>query len=425
MDIKKLHQLYLQSSGISTDTRTLKKNQIYFALKGENFDGNTYAKKAIENGALRAVIDAENYYQNNCVLVENTLSTLQRLANYHRRYLNLPIIAITGSNGKTTTKKLVLEVLSQKFKVAGTKGNLNNHIGVPLTLLSFDSSIEIGVVEMGANHQKEIEALCKIAEPSYGYITNFGKAHLEGFGGVEGVIKGKSELYEFLIEANRKIFINNDDEIQINKTLNAKTYSIGQSKLSHCVVSLLEAKPYVKIEVDGVKIQSQLLGEYNFKNISAAVGIGKYFSVPIKKIQFAIENFQPEAMRSELITRKSYQIILDAYNANPTSMKLAIENLNRFDSKKKVAILGDMFEIGESSFKEHQQLLAYAQSLQLNEILLLGKEFKKASAEFKNIRHFDSVESLIKHLKQTDLTDSSILIKGSRGMKLEVITNEI
>ncbi|QSS96357.1 UDP-N-acetylmuramoyl-tripeptide--D-alanyl-D-alanine ligase [Psychroflexus sp. ALD_RP9] len=425
MDIKELHQLYLQSSGVNTDTRTLKKNQLYFALKGDNFDGNAFAKKAIKAGAIKAVIDSKDYHNKNCVLVENTLTTLQKLANYHRKYLNLPIIAITGSNGKTTTKKLVLEVLSQKFKVAGTKGNLNNHIGVPLTLLSFDRSTEIGIIEMGANHQKEIEALCKIAEPNYGYITNFGKAHLEGFGGIEGVIKGKSELYEFLIKANRKIFINNDDDIQINKTLDAKTYSIGQSKLSHCVVSLLEAKPYVKIEVDGVKIESKLIGEYNFKNISAAVGIGKYFSVPLKNIQIAIENFQPEAMRSELIKRENYQIILDAYNANPTSMKLALENLCRLDSKKKIAILGDMFEIGETSLKEHQQLLAYAKSLQLNDILLLGEEFKKASVEFESISHFDSVENLIKHLKKSNLTNSSILIKGSRGMKLEVIINEI
>ena len=307
MNIKSLYKLFLECTSVCTDTRKLKENDLFFALKGENFNGNKFAKKALEHGAKYAIIDEKEYNGKNTIFVKDVLKTLQDLATYHRQQLNIPIIALTGSNGKTTTKELINVVLSKKFNTTATVGNLNNHIGVPLTLLSMTNKTEIGIVEMGANHMNEIDLLCNITLPDYGYITNFGKAHLEGFGSIEGVIKAKSELYEFLKKTDKTIFINEDDPVQIEKTKNCITFSFSENKESSNVnIKLIEANPFVKLKYNTIEIQSSLIGSYNFKNISAAIAIGRYFKVSDKDILNAIEKYSPTNNRSQIIHKNSY-----------------------------------------------------------------------------------------------------------------------
>ncbi|WP_019037838.1 UDP-N-acetylmuramoyl-tripeptide--D-alanyl-D-alanine ligase [Psychroflexus tropicus] len=425
--IEFLYSKFLKSSSVCTDTRKLEKDCIFFALKGENFDGNTYADEALKKGALLAVVDDENQEKSDFKLVvEDVLKTLQELASYHRKQIDIPIIAITGSNGKTTTKKLVTEVLLKEFKVKATKGNLNNHIGVPLTLLSFTSELDLGVVEMGANHQKEIEALCKIAQPNYGLITNFGKAHLEGFGGVQGVIKGKSELYDYLISHDGLIFFNRDDEIQVEKAINYKNYSIGEKALSDCQVVFKSANPFVAVEYSRLIIESQLIGSYNFKNISAAIGIGRYFGIDKEDIKAAIEEFEPENMRSQIIKKKDKTILLDAYNANPTSMEAALKSFHKTGKGMQAVILGDMFEIGEESIHEHQQILKLCEQLGFDKIIVCGHHFKKASSSNEKIEAFVTTEELKSYVTEhIEQFPSTILIKGSRGMKLESLLDDL
>ena len=321
---------------------------MFFALKGDNFNGNLFASEALEKGARYVVIDDKDIVANSSyILVEDVLSTLQQLASYHRKHLGLPIIALTGSNGKTTTKELINTVLEKKFKTVATKGNLNNHIGVPLTLLAMDTSTQIGIVEMGANHQQEIAFLCEIAQPDYGYITNFGKAHLEGFGGVEGVIKGKSELYDFLKQHGKLIFINATDEKQLTQVGDYPSkYSFGTTTVTDCQTQLLGANPFVRAQYNDSIIESCLIGAYNFNNISAAIAIGQYFKVEGNDIKEAIESYVPTNNRSQIIEKGCLKIILDAYNANPTSMQAALDNFNQLENTAKVAILGDMFELG-------------------------------------------------------------------------------
>ena len=419
-----LYSKFINSSSVSTDTREIEFNCLFFALKGDNFDGNFYADEALEKGASFAVIDNPDQQGERKILVENVLATLQGLAHFHRKQLKLPIIAITGSNGKTTTKKLVSEVLSKKFKVRATKGNLNNHIGVPLTLLSFTPELELGIIEIGANHQKEIEFVCKIAEPNYGYITNFGKAHLEGFGGIEGIIKGKSELYDYLIHHDGLIFFNRDDDIQVKKAVNYKNYSIGEKPLSDCRVTFMDANPFVELEYSHLQIKSQLIGEYNFKNIAAAIGIGCYFGVEKDEIKEAIENFKPEKMRSQVIEKNDLKILLDAYNANPTSMKAALESFKKMSAPSKTVILGDMFEIGETTLEEHRQILKTCETLNFDSILVCGEHFSEASKGFENISSFKTKKDLIAYIsKYKPKASSFILIKGSRGMQLETLMN--
>lgn len=418
MEINQLHQLFLASTGICTDTRNLKQGNIFFALKGENFNGNNYAKIALENGASHAIIDEKSEVQNNhFIQVKDGLKTLQQLANYHRKFLNIPIIAITGSNGKTTTKELIKEVLSKKFNTISTQGNLNNHIGVPLTLLSMNKQTEMGIVEMGANHQGEIEALCKIAQPDYGYITNFGKAHLEGFGGVEGVIKGKSELYRHLIQHEKTIFINYDDEIQVKKSEGTEIISFSEGNEATYQITFLKASPYVEISTEEVEIHSKLIGNYNAKNIAAAICIGLYFKVPQHSIKEAIETYHPNNNRSQIIQKNTNQIILDAYNANPTSMKAALENLKVMDVKNKMTILGDMFEIGETSTEEHQKIVHLLEDFKFDKALVCGENF--AQCQTTTVKAFKTFEELKNYVKKLELKNTTLLIKGSRGMKLE------
>lgn len=419
-ELSQLHQLFLESTGICTDTRKLKKGNLYLALKGDNFNGNNFAAKALELGADYSIVDEQPEEQNDHIIkVEDGLDTLQKLAAYHRKYLNLPILSITGSNGKTTTKELIREVLSKKYKTVSTKGNLNNHIGVPLTLLSMNKETEFGIVEMGANHQGEIASLCKIAQPDYGYITNFGKAHLEGFGGVEGVIKGKSELYNYLIKNNKTIFINYDDEIQVEKSKGTDIISFSEGKNATHQITFLKADPFVKINTEDTQINSQLIGTYNAKNIAAAICIGKYFKIPVKAIKEAIESYQPTNNRSQIINQNSNQIILDAYNANPTSMKAALENLEAIPAKNKIAILGDMFEVGNTSAEEHQIIIDLLEKLEFSNMMVCGKNFYQTSTQ--EVSKFENFEDLKNYIQENNFEDATILIKGSRGMALERI----
>ena len=419
-ELSQLHQLFLESTGICTDTRKLKKGNLYLALKGDNFNGNNFAAKALELGADYSIVDEQPEEQNDHIIkVEDGLDTLQKLAAYHRKYLNLPILSITGSNGKTTTKELIREVLSKKYKTVSTKGNLNNHIGVPLTLLSMNKETEFGIVEMGANHQGEIASLCKITQPDYGYITNFGKAHLEGFGGVEGVIKGKSELYNYLIKNNKTIFINYDDEIQVEKSKGTDIISFSEGKNATHQITFLKADPFVKINTEDTQINSQLIGTYNAKNIAAAICIGKYFKIPVKAIKEAIESYQPTNNRSQIIDQNSNQIILDAYNANPTSMKAALENLEAIPAKNKIAILGDMFEVGNTSAEEHQIIIDLLEKLEFSNMMVCGKNFYQTSTQ--EVLKFENFEDLKNYIQRNNFEDATILIKGSRGMALERI----
>ena|SRR6218665_1980282 len=421
MNIQDIHNLFLQCSSLSIDTRKIEKNSMFFAIKGENFDANTFAKEALELGALFVVIDNESYFiDKRTILVENSLHILQELAKFHRSYLALPIVALTGSNGKTTTKELINVVLSKKFKTKATVGNLNNHIGVPLTLLSFTKETEIGIVEMGANHQKEIEFLCQIAQPDFGYITNFGKAHLEGFGGVEGVIAGKSEMYQYLAANQKTVFVNLEDTIQVEKSKEIKSFTFGVKKENaNLNIQEITANPFVTVSYNEFKIESHLIGLYNANNINAAVAIGKYFEVNESDIKDAIENYIPANNRSQMMQKGSNEIILDAYNANPSSMAVAITNFLQLDKGNKIMILGDMFELGEESLYEHKVIVDSLASQEQSLCFLIGKSFFANQESKGNIKFFETFDAFADFLKTFKFTSNTILIKGSRGMALE------
>ena len=421
MTIQNIHNLFLNCSSVSIDTRKIVPNSFFVAIKGENFDANTFAKEALEKGATYVVIDNEDYLiDDRTILVANSLETLQELAKYHRHYLKLPIIALTGSNGKTTTKELINVVLSKKYNTKATVGNLNNHIGVPLTLLSFSKNTAIGIVEMGANHQKEIEFLCEIAQPDYGYITNFGKAHLEGFGGVEGVIKGKSEMYTHLKSNNKLVFVNLDDEIQNSKTVDFKRITFSQKdKDANVFIDNVTANPFVQIKTLGVEINSHLIGLYNSNNINVAITIGKHFEVPMDAIKTAIESYIPENNRSQLLTKGTNEIILDAYNANPSSMMVALENFIQLDKKNKAIIIGDMYELGEESLSEHKAIVDFLNKNSEFECHFVGKDFFANNIPKHNFHFYESFDDFTKYLSSVKLEDKTMLIKGSRGMALE------
>ena len=421
MNIKSLHQLFLESNTVCTDTRKIANNCLFFALKGDNFDGNAFAKDALKKGARYAIVDNKEYVINdNYILVDNVLNTLQQLASFHRAYLNLKIIALTGSNGKTTTKELINSVLQKKYNTIATIGNLNNHIGVPLTLLSMDKNTEIGIVEMGANHIKEIEFLCNITNPDFGYITNFGKAHLEGFGSIDGVIKAKSELYNHLKANNNLIFLNADDITQVQQLNGYKNcYTFGSKTEENTNVKFIDANPFVKVTFNNLTIKSKLIGNYNFNNISAAIAIGEYFKVSDSDIKEAIESYIPENNRSQIIKKGSNTIVLDAYNANPTSMKAALNNFENQSGSIKTAILGDMFELGDDAIKEHQYIVDLASTMLLDNVILIGEHFYKTKIVTPKITVFRTFDDLKIKLQSQSITNSSILIKGSRGMALE------
>lgn len=425
MNISTIHNLFLKCNSVSIDTRKIESNSFFVAIKGDNFDANTFANEALEKGASYVIIDNADYFiDQRTILVENSLIALQELAKFHRNYLKLPIIALTGSNGKTTTKELINVVLSKKFKTKATVGNLNNHIGVPLTLLSFDSTTEMGIVEMGANHKKEIEFLCGLAQPDYGYITNFGKAHLEGFGGVEGVIEGKSEMYNYLSENNKLAFINLEDPIQIEKSKKINSYSFGlNGKEADIKIDSITANPFVEISFSELSIKTHLIGLYNANNINAALTIGKYFGVENTAIKEALESYIPENNRSQLLTKETNQIILDAYNANPSSMTVAIANFLQLDNFNKIMILGDMFELGKESFEEHKTIVNSLLNAKDVSCYFIGKEFYVNKSDENNFHFYESFESFSNYLKDIKIENSSILIKGSRGMALERVLN--
>lgn len=421
MTIAQIHQLFLDSNGVCTDTRKATKNTLFFALKGENFNGNIYAKQAIESGASYALIDDPSFKTSDrYIVVNDVLKTLQDVASYHREYLGIPILALTGSNGKTTTKELINCVLSASMKTTATIGNLNNHIGVPLTLLSMTKETQIGIVEMGANHQGEIDLLCSIAKPDYGYITNIGKAHLEGFGGIEGVLKGKTELYRHLKKNNKKVILNLDDEKLVNASRGMDIYSFSQSDKSEVTIKLLDTSPTLQVSYKDTVITSNLIGVYNFTNIAAAIAIGSYFDIDVNAIKMAIESYTPTNNRSQVIKKGSYTIILDAYNANPTSMAAAIENFEQFEHTTKIAFLGDMFELGNEAATEHQKITDKIGTTNVHQTYLIGGNFYKTQVNDPRIKQYESYESLAELLTIED-KNVAILIKGSRGMKLERI----
>jgi len=412
MKINELYELYKTHYLVATDTRNIPANAVFFALKGENFNGNSFAEKALELGASYAIVDEKMYQTNERILlVKNVLQTLQQLANYHRKQLQLPIIGLTGSNGKTTTKELIHAVIQEKYKTVATKGNLNNHIGVPLTLLSMTPETEIGIVEMGANHLQEIAFLCSICEPDFGYITNFGKAHLEGFGGVEGVITGKSELYDFLKKHQKIAFVNPSDGIQMEKSSTISRVLFDTSKLTY-----LEVNPFVKLSFENSFIQTQLIGAYNFPNIAAAITIGTYFGVSKVAIKKAIESYVPQNNRSQILKTIHNQLLLDAYNANPSSMKAALENFASLTDSSKTLILGDMFELGDESAHEHQFIADVTIRLKFEHVFLVGKNFYQTKSTHPQFMDYESFE---KYLSEHPLRGQTILIKGSRGMRLE------
>lgn len=421
MKIKEIYDCFLQTTGIATDNRKINLDNLFVALKGDNFNGNKFALSSLENGAKFVIIDEPEYkLDDRFILVENSLTTLQQLSNYHRNQLEITIIGLSGSNGKTTTKELINVVLSQKFNTKATIGNLNNHIGVPLTLLSFDKTTEIGIVEMGANHQKEIEMLCEICQPDFGYITNFGKAHLEGFGGTEGVIKGKSELYQFLSSKNKTAFVNTDDDIQNEKTKNINSITFGVNNPENFLnITSIETNPMVKIEFEHTTIQSHLIGLYNANNINAAITIGKYFGVSNEKIKFGLENYIPNNNRSQLLEKNTNKIILDAYNANPSSMNAALTNFFQLEEKNKIAILGDMFELGIESSDEHQKLIEFCFHQEDINFYFIGKDFFNHRNTNSNMHFYETFETFQSEFSSQKKENSFFLIKGSRGMSLE------
>ena len=425
MTIQDIHNLFIKSNKVSIDTRKIEENSIFVALKGERFDANTFAKEALQKGASYVIIDNPDYYiDHRTILVNDSLETLQELAKYHRLYLQLPIIALTGSNGKTTTKELINVILSKKFNTKATIGNLNNHIGVPLTLLSFSKETQIGIVEMGANHQKEIEFLCDIAQPDYGYITNFGKAHLEGFGGVEGVIKGKSEMYSYLKSNNKSVFVNLDDEIQNTKTADFNRITFSQKQQYATIfIDSITANPFVKIKTRGLEIDSHLIGLYNANNINAAITMGIHFGVSINDIKMAIESYIPENNRSQLLTKGTNEIILDAYNANPSSMMVALENFIQLDKSNKCVIIGDMYELGAESLAEHKAIVDFLNDNNLFECHFIGKDFFVNKIQEHNFHFHESFEDFSNHISSAKLENKTLLIKGSRGMALERTLN--
>lgn len=425
--ISQLYQLFLKSKTVSTDTRNIVKNSMFFSLKGPNFNANTFALEALSLGASYAVIDeAINSNDERLIKVDDVLSTLQQLATYHRQQHKIPVLAVTGSNGKTTTKELLHCVLSKKYKTLATIGNLNNHVGVPLTLLRLDNTIEFAIIEMGANHQKEIELLANIAQPTHGLITNIGKAHLEGFGGFEGVIKGKTELYTFLKNTDGLIFCNADNSwLQPKCTDYTHVYYYGTKTDCNVQGKLLSDHDLLTLEwlTDNMKkpsiVHTQIAGGYNFENILVAIAVGNFFDIESQKINAAVESYVANNQRSQIIQKSGNTIMLDAYNANPTSMEAAIKNFAANFNAPKMVLLGDMYELGDEEDKEHQRIIDLLNQFDFNQIVMVGTRFKKQQ-EFINALFFDNSLQARDWIKSQKLTGYNILIKGSRSSKMEV-----
>jgi UDP-N-acetylmuramoyl-tripeptide--D-alanyl-D-alanine ligase len=424
--IEDLYSLFIKNSEISTDSRNIIPGSLFFAMKGETFDGNRYAADALDNGAAFAVIDDPVHKKDDrYILVSDTLAALQDLARFHREKSKARIIGITGSNGKTTTKELIGKVLSTCYKTRVTKGNLNNQIGVPLTLLKINETDDFGVIEMGANHPGEIKDLCNISCPDFGLITNIGKAHLEGFGSFEGVIKTKSELYQFIRQTNGRVFLNIDNQLLVSLAKGIHYYSYGTSLEADCSGAIVSGDPFLTIkwscENHSGTIRTNLYGDYNLENILAAVCIGMFFNIPPEKIDLAISSYHPDNNRSQWVDTGKNILIMDAYNANPSSMKAALANFRKLESLGKWVILGDMMELGADSLAEHQSVIQLAEELTLKNLILIGDQFFQIRKS-NNIICFRTIEEAEAWFRLHPVEHSAILLKGSRKMQLEKLT---
>ena len=428
-----LYPIFLQHPIICTDSRVCPPGSIFFALKGENFNANSFALAALEKGCAYAVVDeAEFAIDNRFILVNNVLDTLQQLASYHRVQTGTKIIGITGTNGKTTTKELIAAVLKEKYNILFTQGNLNNHIGVPLTLLQLKPEHQLAIIEMGANHPGEIHELCQIARPDYGIITNVGKAHLEGFGSLEGVMKTKAELYDFISASGKLIFINSGNPL-LEEMATKSGLNIHDKKMEYSLVvketssdysaEITDCSPFLQMKCtvkhnNSFVISTHLIGSYNAENVLAAVTIGSYFGVSDAQIKKGLENYIPQNNRSQLTVTEHNKLVVDTYNANPTSMRAAILNFAQMEVDQKTLILGDMLELGDQSVEEHQNIVNLLQQNSFKNVLLVGSDFKKTLNSFHN---FENVTQLIDYVNENPLTNNYILIKGSRGIKLEKV----
>lgn len=435
MQTEQLYEVFLRHSSICTDSRNPVQNSLFFALSGPSFNGNAFAEAALNAGCAYAVIDDVSYQKDHrFILVENTLQALQNLSRHHRRQLTTNVIAITGSNGKTTSKELLNAVLSQRFKTISTIGNLNNHIGVPLTLLSIPADAEFAVIEMGASHQGDIRELVEIAEPDYGLITNIGKAHLEGMGGIEGVIKTKTELYDFLRREQKKVFINSMHPVFTEKSKGMDIISFGEHENDHFQGLFIEADPCVKFKwktrIDDrpwmqiSELRTMLIGKYNYENLLAAAAVGSYFGVEESDINSALSNYTPENNRSQVIHTDNFHLIMDAYNANPTSMAAALENFSHLNAHPKIVILGQMNELGESAPEEHQKITELAASLGFDKLIFVGEPYK-AFMNHERMAYFKDTDTLLMHIKELVPAGSQVLIKGSRSNRLERLKETI
>ncbi len=417
--INKIYDIYLENPWISIDTRKIRRGALFFALKGPNFNANELAIEALKSGASFAIVDEEKYVlDHRYILVDDVLKTLQQLAKHHRKKLRCPILGITGTNGKTTSKELCLQVLKQKFKTVATLGNLNNHIGVPLSLLSIPLDTEFAIIEMGANHLGEIKFLSEIADPNYGVITNVGKAHLEGFGSLDGVLETKTELYRFLAKKNGSVFVKDNQQILIeNLPEGCPKISFGQMGDSRYQITYKGAQPYVRVEVESEEIQSQLIGDYNFDNIALSIAIGLEFGIDLKKIKKGIEEYAPTNNRSQIIKTQLNTVLLDAYNANPMSVEKAIQNLSNINHSNKIMILGDMFELGQEQDKEHVNVINQSLNSGIKEVYFVGDIFNRLNQT--TYKSFKTTNELKQYFKRNQMKEAFVLIKGSRGMKLE------
>ena len=424
MNIEELYALYLQNPSVETDTRKLKNGDLFFALKGPKYNGNHYALQALQAGASYCICDEVlEFKSDRIILVADALQTLQQLAKFHRQQFSIPFIAITGSNGKTTTKELVSAVLATKYKIYTTQGNLNNHIGVPLTILRVQKDAQMAIIEMGANHRQEIASYCEYCLPTHANITNCGKAHLEGFGGEEGVKKGKGELYNYILQTNGTVFINNDYDYLHNMSALIKNKITYGSIEDAAFVGRAKEKDFF-LEVEIVKgaeiniIKTQLAGNYNLANVMSAVCIGKHFGVADEKIKKALEAYIPTNSRSQIIKKNSNTILLDAYNANPSSMKVAIENFAAMQGENKIVIIGGMMELGEESKKEHANIIELLSHYKWNKVVVAGKDFAKLPSSF---LQFNNAIEIANWFKEQEFVDTTILIKGSRSMAMEKV----
>jgi UDP-N-acetylmuramoyl-tripeptide--D-alanyl-D-alanine ligase len=433
MEVKNIYEKFLASTGLTTDTRNIQSGNIFFALKGEKFNANQFAEEALEKGSAYVVIDEmtnpdwKGKFGEKLILVNDSLKALQQLSAYHRNQLKCPLLAITGSNGKTTTKELMAAVLAKKFKTYATKGNLNNHIGIPLTLLSIKPDAQFAIVEMGANHVGEIASYCEYAQPDYGLITNIGMAHTEGFGGFEGVIKGKTELYNHLIASEGKIFVNADNDLLLEqiKKLEGEylTISYGKTEKAFCKGEVGDSKEFLSVIAEGETIQTNLIGEYNFENVLSAICVGKYFGVEAEKIKAAIENYFPTNNRSQKIKVGSNTVILDAYNANPSSMIEALKNFEKMEADNKVVILGEMMELGDYSQSEHEKIKQQVAEMPLAKKVFTGKGFSFLKND-PSFLYFETTDDLKEWFRAQQFENSYLLIKGSRKNELEKILKD-